>query len=64
MVSNSKLAFLARIIGMLLGAISEPIAELLESMIRSLYKKAKATENEFDDAFVEFLADVLKISLE
>ena len=43
--------------------LSENIKNELQDFIRSLYQKALATENIWDDFFVKILADILSIDL-
>jgi len=44
--------------------LSSHIRELLIAYLNELYKRAKETENVFDDYFVELLADILGIELQ
>ena len=49
---------------LIMPRLSAHIRELLSVYLNELYKKAKETENIFDDFFVELLADILNIELQ
>jgi hypothetical protein len=49
---------------LIMPKLSESIKQMLSVYLNDLYKKAKETDNVFDDLFVELLADVLGIDLE
>ena len=49
---------------LIMPRLSSHIRELLTAYLNELYKKAKETDNIFDDYFVELLADVLNIELQ
>jgi len=49
---------------LIMPRLSSHIRELLTAYLNELYKKAKETENIFDDFFVELLADILNVELQ
>lgn len=51
----------ARVLGPLLGLISDELRELLEDFATRFYTKAKATTNPWDDFFAAVLLKVLGI---
>jgi hypothetical protein len=53
----------SEIFELIIPRLSEHIRELLTLYIRNLYKKAKATDNIFDDFAIELIAKILLIDL-
>jgi hypothetical protein len=54
----------SEIFELIMPKLSTHIRELMQAYIRELYKKAKETENIFDDYAIELLASILNIDLE
>lgn len=52
------------ILGILMGAISGPLRELLEQLMKTLYANAKKTPGPVDDIFVRVLATILGVDCE
>lgn len=64
MTYNWLKSIIALALGTLLKIISPEVRSALSDAINSLYKKAKNTENPWDDFFVEFLAEILNVKIE
>jgi hypothetical protein len=57
------IAMVREFFSFVLPRLSNHIRELLRVYINDLYKKAKATENIFDDYAIELIASILQIDL-
>lgn len=53
----------AKVLGFLLKLVSPLIKDLLQTSIRALHAKAKATANPIDDVFTGLLAKILDVSV-
>jgi hypothetical protein len=54
---------ISEIFELIIPRLSNHIKELLTVYIRDLYKKAKSTDNIFDDYAIELIASILQIDL-
>jgi len=53
----------SEIFELIMPKLSTHIRELMQAYIKELYKKAKSTDNIFDDYVVELIASILQIDL-
>ena len=52
------------VLGKVLEVVTPELRKMVESFLKDLYQKAKATQNPWDDFLVELLAVVLGIKLD
>jgi len=52
------------VLGKVLEVVTPELRKMVESFLKDLYQKAKATQNPWDDFLVELLAAVLGIKLD
>ena len=64
MTQNFFISLAVKVLTPFLSLITAPIKNELETFIKNLYVKAKATESPIDDMFVKLLGDILGITLE
>ena len=53
-----------KLIGVILPVITPEIRQLIGDAIKSLYAKAKMTDNPWDDFLVKLIADLLAIDVD
>ena len=58
---NWLIKLIANVLKPFINLLTSQIKEELENFVKNLYKKAKSTENVYDDFFVEMLANILSI---
>lgn len=63
MLKDIGLAALTKMLPLIMGNLTPMIREALKDLLRSLYAKALATENAWDDAAVELVAGILDVDL-
>lgn len=63
-LATGAVSVLGSLLGILIKAITPALKDLVEDGVKKLYVKAKSTDSDIDDAFVEALATVLGIDLE